>query len=430
MCISSHIRFGGALAAVAWFTLGLGPALGDGSGPATAASRPPPTLTIEEAVRLALAHHPGFRAGAWRVEAAEGRATQMRLWPNPQLEFTAEEMPTDGGGFGASLNQAGIAQTVPFPGKSMLDGKIGRLGVRESEADLGVLRVELERDVKVAFYRVLAAEGLVSVTRELVGVAEKEAGAALEKASAGGISAQEQLRAEIAWEQAKAQLAGFEGDLAVARRGLAAAIGRPDLSGVTLNGVLRDTADLSLLDRGRGTFLTTHPAISAAEAAREKAEAELRRAQLEPMPDVTLGISGGRDEAAGAGIMGFRVSVPLPLIDRSQGKAREARAEAAIAENEVEAARQRMGREWAEAESRLRSAAAQVAAYRDRIVPKAMEALRLVQTGFEQGKFAFIDMLDTQRTLAETRLAYQQKLFELNTAHAEIEALLSAPRAR
>ena len=39
----------------------------------------------------------------------------------------------------------------------------------------------------------------------------------------------------------------------------------------------------------------------------------------------------GRDEAAGAGIMGFRVSVPLPLIDRSQGKAREARAEAAEA---------------------------------------------------------------------------------------------------
>ena len=33
-------------------------------------------------------------------------------------------------------------------------------------------------------------------------------------------------------------------------------------------------------------------------------------------------------------------------------------------------------------------------------------------------------MLDTQRTLAETRLAYQQQLFEMNAAQAEIEALL------
>ena len=66
-----------------------------------------------------------------------------------------------------------------------------------------------------------------------------------------------------------------------------------------------------------------------------------------------------------------------------------------------------------------------MANYRERILPKANEALRLVQTGFEQGKFGFIDLLDTQRTTAEARLAYQQKLLELNVAQAEIEALLA-----
>jgi len=48
-----------------------------------------------------------------------------------------------------------------------------------------------------------------------------------------------------------------------------------------------------------------------------------------------------------------------------------------------------------------------------------------VQTGFEQGKFGFMDLLDTQRTAAEVRLAYQQKLLELNVAQAELEALLA-----
>jgi cobalt-zinc-cadmium efflux system outer membrane protein len=65
-----------------------------------------------------------------------------------------------------------------------------------------------------------------------------------------------------------------------------------------------------------------------------------------------------------------------------------------------------------------------VANYRERILPKAAEALRLVQTGFEQGKFNFIDLLDTQRTTAEARLAYQHRLLELNLAQAELEALL------
>ncbi len=381
-------------------------------------------LTLDAAIRIALENHPSAQAGAWRVEASEGRATQMRLWPNPELEFTAEEMPTDGGGFGESINQVGIAQTVPFPGKTMLDGRIGRLSVHESIATLNALRIKLEKNVKIAFYRVLASQGTVTVARELVDVAGQEASAVAERVKAGGIPAQEQLRANIAWEQAKAQLAGFEGDLEVARRGLAEAIGRSDIAAVPIAGSLRETADYSIIGGARDMATADHPTILAAEMARERAATALKRARIEPMPDVTLGIAGGRDESVGAGIMSFRVSLPLPLIDRGQGKTREARAEAAIAQSEVEATRQRMTRERAEAEIRLRTTEIQAGTYRDKIIPMALEALQLVRTGFDQGKFPFIDLLDTQRTIAEARLAYQQKLLDLNIAQAELQALI------
>jgi cobalt-zinc-cadmium efflux system outer membrane protein len=86
--------------------------------------------------------------------------------------------------------------------------------------------------------------------------------------------------------------------------------------------------------------------------------------------------------------------------------------------------RQQLQREWANALNRYQTAAAQAASYHERILPKAAEALRLVKTGFEQGKFSFIDLLDTQRTTAEVRLAYQEKLLELNIAQVELEALL------
>jgi cobalt-zinc-cadmium efflux system outer membrane protein len=86
--------------------------------------------------------------------------------------------------------------------------------------------------------------------------------------------------------------------------------------------------------------------------------------------------------------------------------------------------RQQLEREWANAQKRYHTAADQVANYRERILPKAEEALRLVRTGFEEGKFNFIDLVDTQRTTAEARLAYQQKLLEMNVAQAELEALL------
>jgi cobalt-zinc-cadmium efflux system outer membrane protein len=87
--------------------------------------------------------------------------------------------------------------------------------------------------------------------------------------------------------------------------------------------------------------------------------------------------------------------------------------------------RQQLQRDWTNAVQRYRTAIGQASNYRERILPKANEALRLVQTGFEQGKFAFIDLIDIQRTAAEAQLAYRQKLLEMNVAQAELEALLS-----
>ena len=116
--------------------------------------------------------------------------------------------------------------------------------------------------------------------------------------------------------------------------------------------------------------------------------------------------------------------MPLPLIDRGKGKQQEARANVSVAEADLHGAQQQLQREWANAQKRYHTAAEQVARYRERILPKADEALRLVQTGFEQGKFNFTDLVDTQRTTAEARLAYQQRLLELNVAQAELEALL------
>ena len=51
---------------------------------------------------------------------------------------------------------------------------------------------------------------------------------------------------------------------------------------------------------------------------------ELKRARLEPYPDVTLGVSGGREGPADTAIVEFRATLPLPVLDRSKGRKREA----------------------------------------------------------------------------------------------------------
>jgi cobalt-zinc-cadmium efflux system outer membrane protein len=220
------------------------------------------------------------------------------------------------------------------------------------------------------------------------------------------------------------ELTGFQRELVVARQIFATLLGRPDLKDATLSGVLAESPDAHVLDDTAGERLAKHPSVAAAQATLDRARLEHRRARLEPYPDVKVGLSGGRIGETDQSILQLGFSVPLPIIDRAKGKQQETRANVSVAEAELHAVQQQLQREWASARKRYRTAAGQVAGYRERILPKADEALRLVQTGFEAGKFNFIDLVDTQRTTAEARLAYQHKLLELHIARAELEALL------
>ncbi len=383
-------------------------------------------LTLEEAIRVALESSPELKASEARVDAAAGRAYQAKKWTNPELQMSADEWPVTGGGrgFADSIQTIGIAQTLPFPGKKSLDKQIGGAGVKASEAELALRRTEVVRDVKAGFSRVLASERLVEVSTQLVAVAQSSAVAARKRVEAGAAAYQEQLRAEVQLVQARTELREFERELATARQALITVLGRPDLREAQLFGTLSERPRPALVEKKGEEFLTGHPSVRAARASVGRAELEYRRARLEPYPDVTASLSGGKLGETDQGIIQLGFSFPVPIIDRSKGKQQEARANLRVAEAELHVVQQQLLREWANAQKRYRTAAEQVAGYREEALPKADEALRLVRTGFEEGKFGFIDLVDTQRTTAEVRLAYQQRLLELNIAEAEVEALV------
>ena len=128
--------------------------LGFAAQAADSPAPPPPVssatnvLTLDGAVRLALENNPELRASSGRIDAATGRAYQAKLWTNPELELGTEDGPVGGGRVISGAKQTiGMAQTIPFPGKKKLDRQIGVSGIRLSEAELGLRRVELVRDV-------------------------------------------------------------------------------------------------------------------------------------------------------------------------------------------------------------------------------------------------------------------------------------------
>ncbi len=380
-------------------------------------------LTLPQAIGRALEREPELRASASRVEAARGQAQQAGRWSNPELAVSLEDWTLREPDLKNAKRLAGFNQTVPFPGKKSLEREIGASGVRLSQAELALRRAETIRATKAAFYQALAAEDLLMEGRIVVQNAETLAAAARKRVAAGAAPEQDTYRAEIPLEKARLNLPDYQRDLANARRTLATLLGCPEADLGQLQGKLAETASPALL--GAAPAVEETPAWHAAQAGVRRAGLEVRRAALETYPDVTLGVSAGKEAETNVTIGQISLGIPLPIFDDASGKQREARANLAVAQAQAEAARSKYVREWAEAVARVCAASEQAAVFRERILPKADEALRRMQAGFNEGKHPLNDLLDTQQTAAEAHIAYRQKLLELNLAQADLEARMA-----
>jgi cobalt-zinc-cadmium efflux system outer membrane protein len=406
-----QIRFLAAVVGVGFMGLSAATMLAD--------EPPKKALTLDQALKMASEKSPEAAIAQYETEAERARSRRTGRWPDPQLTAGVEDYPPGDGSLRDSKTMFGIEQTVPFPGKLKQERESSRLGVRRSEANLESRRIEIARSVKDAFAQVLAGKQMLAVSQELLTTAESSASAARKRVEAGAAGDQEALRAEIQLEQARAGLAEQERSLDRARTQLAFVVGDPEVRTMECEGALDDLAAVQDGNEVPGE----HPSVAEARIGEAQSEAELKRARLEGYPDVTVGLEGGREGRDDTGLVQFRVSLPLPIFSRPGDRAREAKARVDSARAASELARQTLWRDREHARERLRGAAAQAQTYKTRILPKSEEALRLVRLGFDEGRFGMMDLLDTQRTAAETRLEYQKLLLEVALARNEWHAL-------
>ena len=386
------------------------------------------SIDLNQAMEIARTHNPRLLSARENIKVTEGERIEAGLWENPELVIYSEEIPVDDGGFSAAKNMVGLSQTIPFPGKKSLDRKASDLSVEQSLNEYLATELEVILDVKIAFYRVLASQRIVEILEELSSLSQSLATTASKRLNAGEAPAQELLRAEIEWQRAETETDKSRSELAEARQKLASALGNSELQHVVLVGELSPISGDVYNEHTHKDILQQHPSVKQAQLAVQEAEAVSNRAKKESLPDITIEAAiGSRDsEVEGSeNLAEISVSFPLPLLDRGQGKKQITNGKLAGAQANLLATELELFEQFESAMSRYLTAIKRVSTYRDGILPKTDEALSLMQRGFQEGKFSFIDLLDTQRTVAETRLDYQEALFELNVADATLESMLA-----
>ncbi|WP_033073638.1 TolC family protein [Sphingopyxis sp. MWB1] len=381
-------------------------------------------LTLEEALARAEALSPLADAARAEVEAAEIASEVAALRPNPSLSIEAENALGTGPYRGFDESETAIALTLPLE----LGGKRGaRMAgaaaeMRRAKVDRAIARADLRLAISLAYAGAIAAERRAAIAEDQLAITAENLRIARDRVMVGANSPIDEQRAALEQQRARGEAAIARRNVQAARTALAQYIG--DVAGQPLDWRWFDRA----LQGGIGPALPPDIdagatlALAAAATDRDLAEAGVRLAQSQRIPDLTLSAGRRRMQATGDQAMIFGLSVPLPLFNGGRTAVSEARARRNRAEALYRAARLEAEQALAAAMAdRDRAAAALEAA--TPALAAAQEAARIARIGYAEGKFDQMVLLDAERSLLQTRADAVGAALDFHTAAARLVRL-------
>lgn len=378
-------------------------------------------LTLSDLEAIAFQNNPSLAVAAARSDAARGRQLQSGLYPNPVVGYHATEI----GNLGTAGQQGGfISQRFITGGKLALDQAIAGKEIDAAHFEFHGQEKRVLSDVRVRFHAAHLAQRRIELTEELARI-----GTALVRATEQLVDARQGtendlLQAEIRADDSQILRDNARNQHSESWRRLVAVIGVPFMEVTPLVGELGDELPNCDWDSCRATVLGNNPELNAALARVERANIVVRRARVEPVPNIDLSVSLRHHNVTSDDVVNVQAGFPIPLFDKNQGNIRKARAEWVAACNEAKLIELNLQDRLATAYRRYANAYQQVDRYRTRMVPKAKRSLELVTRGYDTGQVEFLTVLSAQQTYVQVSLAYLDSLLELHTAYSVIDAQL------
>ena len=387
-------------------------------------AEPNGVVTLRDAMALALAHNPQLGIYPYDLRAADARVQQAGLRPNPEVQIEIEEFGGRGerSGFDAAETTLQVGQPIELGGKRARRTAVASLDKELVQWDYKSARLDVMRQATLAFAAVLAAQERLALTERLLELSRQAQAAVAQRVKAGKDSPVDELRADVAFSESRIERQKAEKALIAARHALAAVWGSRAPAFEKVEGDFYKTSEpLPLAEMTAAASNNPDLARWATEEDRRRAALRLEKAQA--APDVTVGGGVRRFEQTDDEALVFGLAMPIPLLNRNQGAVAAAMAELAKARQQYEAAQIATLAALSQATSALAAAYDEVTISRNDVLPKAQQAFEAAQQGYQQGKFDYLHLLDTQRTLFQTQAQYVDSTEVYHKAQADVERL-------
>jgi len=419
---------------------------------AQAPANQPPTVTLDEAIDLALTVQPAVvqaRGAVTTAVAARRQATGSWLptvsgsgsWSYASTSRYNSATGTFVSADRSDSYSAGLSASLTiFDGfQRAAQGRSARADFESADASLTNQQFQVTLQVKQAFFNALAADEFIRVSQTRLQRADEQLKVAKEKLAAGSATRSDTLRSAVEVGNARLQLLNAETSQASTRAALSRLIG--------YDGPVQAVADSGLffmapLDTGavRAELLQTAPSVVAAEANAKAAAASVAVARAAYFPTLRGSfsqswsgpVSAGRDSITNeANYLAFKgqwraqLGLSWNIFD---GFSREASVTRSNISSENAAAQAEDARRQANAQltqqlATLAAARAQIDISRASLAA-AQEDLRVVQERYRLGAATIVEVLTSQETLDQAEVDYIRARLDFLVARAQLEALL------
>jgi outer membrane protein TolC len=437
-----------ALLAIILLTFCPVPGLGAESpaAPQSAAPAPPgtaPELTLDEAVRTALANHPNVRAAKERIGAQHAVLGQQIAAYYPVISLSnlyrsstqSGTTTTAAEAFDFFSSQANFSMTLYNFGKREGAVQAARetLEATSYNYDTSVDAVVL--GVKQAFYGYLQAAAIVKVRQETVGSREllvRQARAFYEVGTRARIDV---VRAESNLYTAQADLIAAQNAVKVGWVTLKNAMGLRDLPERPVAEEAAITAIPYTLDQARDIAYSSRPELKSFEAQRRAQDQSIAAARRGHLPDLIFDASYGRrhvsDESAPAG--GHRDTFPLqptwsvqlslnvPIFDgfRTTNRVEESLRNYYVIRAQEEQQRQQVALDVEQSYLRLVELQERIKA-NEAAAQAARENLDLANGRYQVGVGSIIEVTDAQTLYTDAQTTYIRAIYDYRIADAQL----------
>ncbi len=388
--------------------------------PPTAVARSGP-IRLESAVASMKRSHPLVLAARSRVHTMRAEAVNAGLWTNPILDAAHVRAMRNSSYDRYGATSFGVTQFLELSGAPSARRRAAQEEATATEWDVATLERRLRADLERAFIECAAAVQRKAIMQAFLEDLHRAEKIVTSRFSGGFAPRYDQSRISIALADAEAGLQSVEGDIARTRGALWTAIG-PE---ATQLGDLPDF-DFSRVPAVPALQAATTglddrlPQLIAARRRVRSADADVDAAERSVFPGIGVRVGGGYGQAPLQTDLSLGIIVPLPVLDRGQGRIPAARARVNETTWLASAIRAAAVQEISAIHAELIKRQSAYVQFLARSTTVSDSMRQEAEAGYREAKLSVFELIDAYQSLRDVKLRMVELSAALHVAHSEL----------